>query len=94
MNWELIATISIVWLIVIIHIIPVLMAIYYLIKRKQWFALLPMSCLFAFPIVGTIASYVQILSDGEEFSFDLPVWLNIIIFVPINLLIICLFNLV
>lgn len=94
MNWELIASIIIWWLIIIIHIIPALIAIYYLIKRKQWFALLPMSCLFAFPIIGTIASYAQILSKGEEFSFDIPMILNIIIFVPINLLIICLFNLV
>lgn len=87
--WELVFTISFIFLIVISHVIPVLIAIYYLIKEKQWFLLIPMSVTFAIPIVGTLASYVQIMSEGEEFNLgDMPLIGKIIFSVPLNLLII------
>lgn len=66
--WELIFKISFIFLIIISHVIPVLIAIYYLIKEKQWFLLIPMSVIFAIPIIGTLASCLQIISEGEEFN--------------------------
>lgn len=89
MIWELIFKISVWFLIVIAHIIPALIAIYYLIKEKQWFLLIPMSIIFAIPLLGSLASYVQIISEGEEFNLgDMPLIAKIIFFVPLNLLVI------
>lgn len=87
--WELIFKISFIFLIIISHIIPVLIAIYYLIREKQWFLLIPMSVIFAIPIIGTLASCLQIISEGEEFNLgDMPLIAKIIFFVPLNLLVI------
>lgn len=87
MNWELIFFISFGFIVLMIHVIPCLAAIYYLIIKRQWFLLIPIGILFATPIIGTLLSWIQIMTEGEELTIeDMPLLIQIIFLGPLSLL--------